>query len=105
MKNGHYLKYHYIYLSKLYIKSQYIPKAHHFFFFLFTATPVAYGSSRLGVESELQSGYATATATLDLSHICDLHLSLWQCWILKPLAETRGFNPHPHRQYVVFLTD
>ena len=44
-----------------------------FFFFLFTATPSAYGSSqargRIGAAAET---YATATATLDLRHICNL---------------------------------
>ena len=45
---------------------------------------------RLGVELELQlPASATATATQDLSHICDLHHSLWQCWILNPLSEAR----------------
>ena len=44
----------------------------------------------LGVELELQlQAYATATATLDLSHICDLRCSLWQCWTLNPLMEVR----------------
>lgn len=48
-------------------------------FFLFTAVPKAYGLSqargRIGVASE---AYATATGTLDASHICKLYLSLWQ---------------------------
>ena len=45
---------------------------------------------RLGVESELQMpAYATATATPGLSHIFDLHHSLWQCWICNPLSEAR----------------
>ena len=35
---------------------------------------------RLGVEWELQLP-ATATATWNLSHVCDLHHSSWQCWI------------------------
>ena len=44
----------------------------------------------LGVESELQlPAYATGMATQDPSHICDLHCSLWQWWILNPLSETR----------------
>ena len=43
-----------------------------------------------GVELELQlPGYATAMATVDLSHICDLRHSLWQRWILNPLSKTR----------------
>ena len=41
---------------------------------------------RLRFESELQL-LAAATATLYLSHSCDLHHSLWQCWILNPLIE------------------
>ena len=45
---------------------------------------------RLGVESELQQlAYTTATAMLDLSHICDVHHSSWQRWILNPLSEVR----------------
>ena len=44
----------------------------------------------LGVESELQlPAYTTATATRDPSHVCDLHHSSWQCWILNPLKEAR----------------
>ena len=45
---------------------------------------------RLGVETELQLlSYATATATLDPSHICDLCRSLWQHQILNPPSEAR----------------
>ena len=45
---------------------------------------------RLGDESELRvPAYTTATATRDLSHICDLHCSLQQCRILNPLSEAR----------------
>ena len=44
----------------------------------------------LGVSSELQLlAYTTATAVPDLSCICDLHHSSWQCWILNPLSEAR----------------
>ena len=50
--------------------------------------------TRLGVESELQL-LATATVTRDLSCVCDLHHSLWQCWTLNPLSEES--NPHHHR--------
>ena len=36
--------------------------------------------SGLGVKSELQLlAYATATTTQDLSHVCNLHHSSWQC--------------------------
>ena len=45
---------------------------------------------RLGVEPELQLlAYTTATATRDPNHVCDLHHSSWQCWILNPLNEAR----------------
>ena len=46
--------------------------------------------SRLGVESELQLwAYATATATQDLSCVCDLHHSSGQGQVLNPLSEAR----------------
>ena len=45
---------------------------------------------RLGVELELQLlPYTTATATPDLSRICDLHCSSQQHLILNPLSEAR----------------
>ena len=45
---------------------------------------------RLGVEMQLQLPvYTTATAMKDLSFICGLHHSSWQCWILNPLTEAR----------------
>ena len=48
---------------------------------------------RLGVMSELQLlAYATTTATPDLTHVCNLHHSLWQCGILNPLSEARDWT-------------
>ena len=45
---------------------------------------------KLGVKSELQlPAYATASATPDLSCVCDLHHSPKQHWILNPLSEAR----------------
>ena len=45
---------------------------------------------RLGVKSELQLlAYTTATATRDMSHICNLYHSSQQCWILNPLSKAR----------------
>ena len=45
---------------------------------------------RLVIKSELQLlAYPTATATRDLSHICNLHHSSRQCWILNPLSRSR----------------
>jgi len=41
----------------------------------------------LGVKLELQLlAYATARATQDLSHVCDLLYSSWQLQILNPLS-------------------
>ena len=43
---------------------------------------------RPGVKSELQlPAYTTATATWDLSLVCNLHQNSWQCWIPDPLSE------------------
>ena len=48
---------------------------------------------RLGVELELQLlAYTTATATLDLSRVLDLHHSLWQHQILNPPSEARDWT-------------
>ena len=52
--------------------------------------------SRPDVELELQlPAYTTATATWDLSRICDLHNSSLQCWILNQLSEAR-IEPTSH---------
>ena len=61
---------------------------------------------KLGIQLELQLlACATATATTpDLNHICDLRYCLQQHWILNPLSEAGGLNPHPHGHYVGFLT-
>ena len=62
-----------------------------FFFFLFIAASLAYDIPRLGVRLELQlPAYTTATATPDLSHLCDLCCSSWwQCRVINPLSEAR----------------
>ena len=45
---------------------------------------------KLGVKSELLlPAYTTATATQDLSRVCDLHHSSRQCQILNPLSKAR----------------
>ena len=45
---------------------------------------------RIGVQLELQPpAYVTTTAMPDLSCVCDLHHSSWQCHILNPLMEAR----------------
>ena len=48
---------------------------------------------RVGVESELQlPTYPSATATWDLSLICDLHHSSRQSWIFNPLSEAKDWT-------------
>ena len=58
--------------------------------FLFTAAPEAFGNyqarGQIGAAAE---AYTKATATLDLSCICDLQCSLWQNRILNPLSQAR----------------
>ena len=45
---------------------------------------------KIGVKSKLQLlAYATATAMWDLSHVCDLHHSSWQCRIPHALSKAR----------------
>ena len=46
--------------------------------------------SRLGVKSQLcLPAYSIATTSQDLSCVCNLHHSSWQCRILNPLSEAR----------------
>ena len=48
---------------------------------------------RLGIKLELQPpAYTTATATQDLSQVCNLHHSSQQHWILNPLSRP-GIEP------------
>ena len=62
-------------------------------FLLFWATLLHMEVPRLGVESEMQlPDYATATATWDLSCVCDVQCSSWQCGILKPLSGARDLT-------------
>ena len=61
-----------------------------FFVCFFRAAPVAYGSSqargRIGAQLP---AYTTATATQDVSCVCDLHHSSRQHWIFNPLRDAR----------------
>ena len=60
------------------------------FFFFFRATSVACGNSRArGRIRAVAEAYATATAPLDPSRICNLSHSLQQCQILNSLSEAR----------------
>ena len=55
----------------------------------FRASPVAYGSSQVGVALQLQLPAATtAIAIQDWSLVCDLHHSSRQCRFLHPWSET-----------------
>ena len=80
------------------------------FTFFFMAGPAAYGNSQARVRLELQlKGYAISTARPDLSCICELHCSLWQCQKectegKESTEQGQGSNPHPHGHYVCFLT-
>ena len=56
---------------------------------------MACGSSRLGVELDLQLlAYATVTVTWDPSHVCGLHHSSQQYWIPGPLIEEAMDQTH-----------
>ena len=63
-------------------------------FFFFLGPHLQYMEvPRLGAELKLQPlAYATATATLDLSHTCDLHHSSKQRRILNPLNKARDWT-------------
>ena len=63
-----------------------------FFFFSFLGPHLWHMKfPRLGVELKLQPlATATATARPDVSHICNLHHSSQQCWILNPLTKARN---------------
>ena len=65
----------------------------------FRAIPWYTEVPRLRAEEELQlPAYTTATATQDLSRVCDLHHSSRQRWVLNPLREASwmlvGFINH-----------
>ena len=60
------------------------------FVLLFRAPPTAYEVPRLGVKLELQLlAAAIATTMRGPSHVCKLHHSSPQCWILNPLSKVR----------------
>ena len=66
-----------------------------FSFYSFLLKPLLWHMEvpRLGVEAELQlPAYTTATATPDLSPICDLGFSLQQCWLLNSLSKARNWT-------------
>ena len=65
-----------------------------FFFFVFLGLyPWHVEVPRLGVQLERQvPAYTSVTATQDLSHVCNLHHSSWQRWILIPLSKARDWT-------------
>ena len=79
---------HYTILPRPYLHVFFIFLIFHFFFLGPHSRHM--GVPRLGVDSELQlPAYAIATATPDLSHICDLHHSCQQRQIPNPLSKAR----------------
>ena len=62
-----------------------------FFFFFFLRPHLQHVEvPGLEVESKLQLlAYTISTATWDPSHVCNLHHSSWQRWILNPLSKAR----------------
>ena len=59
------------------------------FFWLFRAKPLAYRSSQASCSCQPTP---KATATKDLSHVCDLYHSSQQCQILNPLSKARDWT-------------
>ena len=67
-----------------------------FFLFFLQPHPRHMDIPRLGVELELQvPAYATATAMLDLSCMCDPCCRLQQYRIFNPPSKAQGSKPHP----------
>jgi len=61
-----------------------------FVFCLFWATPAAYGISQaMSLIRAVSASLFYATEMPDPSHVCNLHHSSWQCWILNPLSGAR----------------
>ena len=86
--NGHY------FTRQMPADGRYEPKCLTSLFIYLRATPVAYASSQATswIWSAAASLKTTTTATLHPNHICDLHWSLWRCWILNPLSEARDWT-------------
>ena len=60
-----------------------------FFFLLFWAPPPAHGSSQGRGQIRTMQAYATATATWDPRHVCNVHHSSWQCRVLDAVSKVR----------------
>ena len=83
------------------------------FFVLLRPHPLHMETPRLGLESELYLP-AKATATRNLSHVCNPHQSSWQCQILNLLSKARhqtrilmdtsqGHEPLSHNRNSLFF--
>ena len=65
----------------------YIQTRHGIAFFFFRATPVANGHSQArGRIRAMAAGPHHSHSKWDPSHVCKLHHSSWQHWILNPLS-------------------
>ena len=61
-----------------------------FYFLLFRAITVVYGGSQTrGRIGAVATGLRHSHRMRDPSHVCDLHHSSWQCWILNALSKAR----------------
>ena len=61
------------------------------FFLLFRTTPAAYGGSQARcLTGATASGLCYSHSMQDPSHVCNLHYSSRQRWILNPLSEARN---------------
>ena len=72
---------------------------HHSLFYLFIY--LAFWGHMCGIwkfqaRGRIEAAAATAIATWYPRHICNLHCSSWQHWILNPLSKAHGWNQHPH---------
>ena len=57
-----------------------------FSFLLFRATGCLLGSRARGQIGATTASLHNSHTTQDPSHVCNLHHSSWQCWILNPLV-------------------
>ena len=81
---------------------------HFFFFCLFRAAPEVYGGSQARyLIGAVAAGLCHSHSNADLSHVCDLHHSSWQCQILNLLSHQgtplyKYFRNHSSHQYLQF---
>ena len=100
---------HFSHFTRLYTRLLYsynikYPVQWTIFFFSLGLYPWHIEVPRLGIKSELQlPTTATASATRDLSRVCYLHHSSWQCRILNPLSRP-GIKPSSSCILVRFIS-